>query len=78
MLNYMIFPYSNFQTSTASTLSDVVGFYQLRVHSIKNMSFKDFKVVESIGKGSFASVYKVSASVESTFRSFLQIGGQKV
>ena len=23
------------------------------------MSFKDFKVVEAIGKGSFASVYKV-------------------
>ena len=23
------------------------------------MSFKDFKVVETIGKGSFASVYKV-------------------
>jgi hypothetical protein len=25
-----------------------------------NMSFKDFRVLETIGKGSFASVYKVS------------------
>jgi len=24
------------------------------------MSFKDFKIIETIGKGSFASVYKVT------------------
>jgi hypothetical protein len=36
------------------------------------MSFKDFKIVETIGKGSFASVYKVSA--ESVFAMLTKMG----
>lgn len=28
------------------------------------MSFKDFKIIETIGKGSFASVYKVTIVVD--------------
>lgn len=47
---------------------DVVGVNLNNLHIVlrilhsqsRKMSFKDFKVVESIGKGSFASVYKVS------------------
>ena len=31
-------------------------------HTQAEMSFKDFRVLETIGKGSFASVYKVCSA----------------